>query len=98
MNDLGTINFESLTHAQFEEVLPDLFASGGGKVSEDPRLQSFLSAHPDCAALVRDLEIIAEHAKSLFEPVHEPSDDVWSNIASKLSAEPRGGEAVDLSE
>lgn len=97
MNDLASINFDTLTHAQFEEVLPDLFASGGGKVSEDPRLQSFLKANPDCAELVRDLEIIAEHAKSLFEPVHEPSDDVWSNIASKLNTEPISGD-VDLSE
>ena len=98
MSDLQSINFEALTPAQFEEVLPDLFASGGGKVSEDPRLKTFLDANPDCAELVRDLEIIAEHAKSLFEPVHEPSDDVWSNIESKLAAEPRGGQAVDLSE
>lgn len=98
MSDLATINFDSLTHAQFEKVLPDLFASGGGKVSEDPRLQSFLNDNPDCAALVHDLEIIAEHAKSLFEPVHEPSEDVWSNIASKLGAEPRDAAAVDLSE
>lgn len=97
MNDLASINFETLTSAQFEEVLPDLFASGGGKVSEDPRLQTFLKTNPDCAELVRDLEIIAEHAKSLFEPVHEPSDDVWSNIASKLGTTPAGGE-VDLSE
>ena len=98
MNDLSSINFQTLTPAQFEEVLPDLFATGGGKVSEDPRLRTFLDANPDCAELVRDLEIIAEHAKSLFEPVHEPSDNVWSNIASKLGTEPHAAEAVDLSE
>lgn len=98
MNELSSIDFEHLTPAQFEQVLPDLFASGGGKVSEDPRLATFLGANPDCAELVRDLEIIAEHAKSLFEPVHEPSDDVWSSIASKLGSESRDGDAVDLSE
>ena len=88
MSDLPNIDFENLTPARFEEYLPELFATGQGKVSEDPRLVAFLEANPDCAALVRDLETIAEHAKSLFEPTHEPSDAVWSNIASKLNAEP----------
>ena len=89
MSDLSHIDFAHLTPAMFEEHLPDLFASGSGKVSEDPRLASFLQANPDCAALVRDLETIAEHAKSLFEPAHDPSDAVWSNIASKLRSEPQ---------
>ena len=86
MSDVSSINFEALTPAEFEQVLPELFLAGG-KVSEDPRLATFLAANPDCAALVRDLETIAETAKSLFEPVHEPSDAVWSNIASKLRDE-----------
>ena len=86
MNDLSNINFDSMTPADFEQYLPELFLAGG-KVSEDPRLARFLGANPDCAALVRDLETIAETAKSLFEPVHEPSDAVWSNIASKLQEE-----------
>lgn len=100
MSDLSKIDFDNLTPAQFEEVLPDLFAAGSGKVSEDPRLQKFLGEHPEAAALVRDLETIAEHAKSLFEPTHEPSGDVWENIQRELNAEPRenNGEAVDLSE
>ena len=71
---------------EFEQHLPDLFLAGG-KLSDDPRLEGFLRRNPDCAALVRDLEIIAETARSLFEPVHEPSDAVWSNIASKLKEE-----------
>ncbi len=79
-------NYDSMTVAQFEERLPELFATGDGKVSEDARFANFLAANPDCAALVKDLEVIAAHAKSLFEPVHEPSDDVWANIASKLTA------------
>ncbi len=83
MNELNNINFDSMTTADFEQYLPELFLAGG-KVSEDPRLARFLGANPDCAALVRDLETIAETAKSLFEPAHEPSDAVWSNIASKL--------------
>ncbi len=87
MNDLNRANFDNMTVAEFEEYLPELFAVGGGKVSEDPRFATFLKDHPDCAALVNDLEAIAEHAKSLFEPTAgglEPSDTVWSNIASKL--------------
>ncbi len=84
-----TENYDNMTAAEFEERLPDLFATGGGKVSEDPRFTKFLASNPDCAALVSDLETIAEHAKSLFEPAHdlEPSDAVWSNIASKLKVE-----------
>lgn len=86
MNDLNNINFDTMTPADFEQYLPELFLAGG-KVSEDPRLARFLDANPDCAALVRDLETIAETAKSLFEPSQEPSDAVWSNIASKLQEE-----------
>ena len=80
----GKINFDTLKPEEFEHILPDLFASGDGKVSQDPRLQKFLAANPDCAALVRDLETIAETARSLFEPVAEPSDRVWQNIQAKL--------------
>ncbi len=84
--DLANANFDSMSAAEFEQHLPELFAVGGGKVTEDPRFATFLTRNPDCAALVRDLEAIAEHAKSLFEPAANdgPSDDVWQNIASKL--------------
>lgn len=85
MSDLSKLDFDSMTPAEFEQYLPELFASGeDGKVSEDPRLAKFLKANPDCAALVRDLETIADTAKSLFESAQEPSDAVWSNIANKL--------------
>jgi hypothetical protein len=88
VSNLSKLDFDSMTAAEFEQYLPELFASGeGGKVSEDPRLTKFLNANPDCAALVRDLETIAETAKSLFEPDQEPSDAVWSNIANKLKLE-----------
>ena len=76
-------DFDKMTPADFEKYLPDFFANGDGHVSTDPRLQTFLKNNPDCAALVRDLEAIAEHAKSLFEPT-EPSDAVWSGIQNKL--------------
>jgi hypothetical protein len=81
------IDFDTLQPDEFEHYLPDLFATGDGKVSQDPRLAKFLTRHPDCAALVRDLETIAETARSLFEPVGDPSDKVWTNIQSKLREE-----------
>jgi len=84
LKDIATANLDEMTPAQFEEYLPELFETGGGKISEDPRFTNFFKANPNCAALVSDLETIAEQAKSLFEPTHEPSDSVWSNIASKL--------------
>jgi hypothetical protein len=91
MSDLSNVNFDTMTAAEFENYLPDLFATGNGKVSQDPRFAKFLGANPDCAALVSDLETIAEHARSLFEPSHDPADSVWSGIASKLKDEPLGG-------
>ncbi len=88
----GDINFDTLKPEEFELYLPELFANGDGKVSQDPRLKDFLARNPDCAALVNDLETIAETAKSLFAPVGDPSDKVWSNIQSKLREE---GEITD---
>jgi hypothetical protein len=85
--DVNEINFDTLKPEEFEKYLPELFATGNGKVSQDPRLKKFLKANPDCAALVRDLETIAETARSLFEPFEEPSDQVWKNIQSKLKEE-----------
>jgi hypothetical protein len=88
MKDLSTANFDTMTTDEFQQYLPELFEESGGNVSQDPRFAKFLGDNPVCAALVRDLETIAETAKSLFEPsVHEPSDSVWDNIASKLKAD-----------
>jgi uncharacterized protein with HEPN domain len=85
VSDLPKLDFDSMTVAEFEQYLPELFASGEtGRLSEDPRLARFLAANPNCAALVRDLETIAETAKGLFASEQEPSDSVWSNIAKKL--------------
>ena len=85
LNDT-TENFDNMTAAEFEERLPDLFGIGHGKLSEEPRFATFLEKNPDCAALVRDLETIAETAAKLFEPAddQDPADSVWTNIASKL--------------
>jgi hypothetical protein len=87
-SNLAGVDFDNLTAAQFENYLPEFFADGQGTVSTDPRLQKFLGSNPDCAALVRDLETIAATARSLFEPVEDPSDAVWSNIQSKLGEDP----------
>jgi len=89
LNDNNEI-FDDMTPAEFEDRLPDLFGIGHGKVSEDPRFTIFLERNPDCAALVRDLEIIAETAAKLFEPSddQDPADSVWDNIASKMKNEP----------
>ncbi len=88
MKDLSSANFDNMTPAEFEAYLPELFESGGGSISSDPRFARFFATHPNCAALVSDLETIAEQARSLFEPTHDPSDAVWSNIASKLKQDP----------
>ena len=77
-------DFDTMTPADFEKHLPDFFANGDGHVSADPRLQTFLKNNPDCAALVRDLEAIADQARSLFELTEQPSDSVWSGIQDKL--------------
>ena len=86
MTNLSDLNIDTMSLAEFEEYLPDFFAAYNGCISNNPRFATFLNANPDCAALVRDLEYIAETAKSLFEPTLEPSDEVWSNIQSKLNS------------
>jgi hypothetical protein len=75
---------DKMTVSEFKQYLPELAAAGAGNVSKDPRFARFFATNSDCLALVKDLEAIADAAKSLFEPVGDPSDKVWSNIASKL--------------
>ena len=84
MTDPNLPDFDTMTPADFERYLPDLFENGNGHITSDPRFKTFLQKNPVCAALVRDLEAIAEQAKSLFEPT-EPSDAVWNGIAKKLN-------------
>ena len=83
MNNHALPDFDTMTPADFEKYLPEIFANGDGRVSTDPRLQTFLKNNPDCAALVRDLEAIADQARSLFEPA-DPDDAVWAGIQNKL--------------
>jgi len=90
MTSSGEIDFKNLNPEEFERRLPELFANNDGKVSEDPRLSELFTKYPDCLALVRDLETIADTARSLLAPVEDPSDAVWANIQSKLREESGG--------
>ena len=90
--DPQPLNLQHMTAAQFEEHLPELFATHNGRISDDPELRGFLNAHPDCAALVRDLEYIAKAAVELMEPV-EPSENVWKKIEGELRIAASGDDA-----
>jgi hypothetical protein len=75
----------SMTCAEFQEQLPELFESG-----TDLTQQEHLKSCEQCAALVRDLEYIAQQAKLLL-PIHDPSPAVWENIQTSLSADKQNG-------
>jgi hypothetical protein len=75
-----------LSCAEFQEQLPDLFAAGGGYI-EDPDLLEHLKTCENCSALVRDLQYIADQAKQLLQPTHEPSDNVWKKIQEGLASD-----------
>ena len=80
-----TIENGKMTLAEFEQRLPEFFATGTGKISDDPRFEAFLTANPDSAALVRDLQYIAAAAGDMLNKEEvEPSDSVWQNIQSGL--------------
>jgi hypothetical protein len=70
----GTI----MTCAEFQDNLPELFESG-----KDLSKEEHLKTCENCAALVRDLEYIAQQAKLLL-PLHDPSPAVWTNIQSAI--------------
>ena len=88
-------NFDNMTVADFEERLPDLVQSGQGKMTEDPRFSTFFEKNPDCAALVRDLEAIAEAARDLFPSEQEQgeeeldaNDPMWQKIKDNMDMNP----------
>ena len=98
MTNIQNINIDTMSLAEFETNLPDFFATYDGHISDNPLFAKFLGAHPDCAALVRDLEYIAAVAGNLLEPTVEPSDAIWGNIQSKLQQDPIGkNHSTDLS-
>jgi hypothetical protein len=76
-----------LTCAEFQEQLPELFAAGGNGIPEDPDLREHLKTCENCAALVRDLQYIADQASLLLQPTHEPSDNVWKRIQAEMDSE-----------
>jgi hypothetical protein len=81
---------KTLSCAEFQEQLPELFASGSEGIGADPSLQAHLDSCDNCSALVRDLQYIADQARKLLEPVEEePSEDVWQGIQTKLKSEPK---------
>jgi len=77
-----------LSCAEFQEQLPDLFAAGANGLIEDPSLLEHLKTCENCSALVRDLQYIADQAKQLLQPTHEPSDNVWKKIQEGLASDP----------
>jgi len=81
--------------AEFQEHLPELFGGPAEGVAIDPALQAHLDTCENCSALVRDLRYIADQARLLLEPAEEePSDNVWSNIQTKLKIAAAGDEPV----
>ena len=63
--------------------LHNLIAVPSGADEEDPL--AALRGDPNYAALIRDLETIAQAARDLFKPAEEaPSDDLWAKIQSQL--------------
>ena len=77
----------NISCADFQEQLPDLFASGSNGVPEDPTLVEHLKTCQQCSALVRDLQYIADQASLLLQPTHEPSDNVWKKIQEGLDSD-----------
>src|SRR5579864_2588706 len=72
---------KKMTCAEFQEVLPYIFESGG-----DASEMEHLKTCPICSDLVRDLRYIADQAKLLL-PLRDPSPQVWDNIQGRLERE-----------
>jgi hypothetical protein len=79
---------DPLSCADFQQQLPDLFAAGSDGITDDPTLLEHLKTCENCSALVRDLQYIADQARQLLEPTHEPSDNVWEKIQKSLASDP----------
>lgn len=77
-NHANLQNGKTMTCAEFQECLPDLFESGKDLTNEE-----HLKTCETCAALVRDLQYIAQQAKLLL-PLRDPSPAVWENIQSAI--------------
>jgi hypothetical protein len=77
----------TMSCAEFQDQLPDLFAAGNNGVPEDADLLEHLKTCENCAALVRDLQYIADQASLLLQPTEEPSDNVWKKIQEGMESE-----------
>ena len=77
----GTGERKKMTCAEFQEVLPYIFESGG-----KPAEMEHLKTCQICSDLVQDLRYIAEQAKLLL-PLRDPSPQVWENIQNSLERE-----------
>ncbi len=77
----------TLSCAEFQEQLPDLFASGNNGFPDDPVLVAHLKSCDNCSALVRDLQYIADQASLLLQPTLEPSDNVWKRIQEGIDSD-----------
>lgn len=88
---------DPMSCAEFQEKLPELFAAGENRFTEDSPLQEHLSTCENCSALVRDLQYIAEQASLLLRPLEEdPSDSVWERIQQGIDSE-KGNHSKDNS-
>lgn len=72
---------KKMTCAEFQEVLPYIFESGG-----DAKEMEHLKTCPICSDLVQDLRYIADQAKLLL-PLRDPSPQVWDKIQDSLARE-----------
>jgi len=78
----------SMSCAEFQQQLPDLFAAGDNCIAENSPLHQHLETCVNCSALVNDLQYIAEQAALLLQPVEEePSDSVWEKIQESIDHE-----------
>lgn len=75
----------AISCAEFQEQLPELFASGSNGIPDDPIFQAHLDTCDNCSALVRDLQYIASEARRIFDHTEEPSDNLWDKISAKMT-------------
>jgi hypothetical protein len=75
------IDRQNMNCAEFQDRLPDLIGAHSDLNSEE-----HLKTCENCAALVRDLQYIADQAKLLL-PIHDPSPGVWDKIERAIQRE-----------
>jgi hypothetical protein len=65
--------------AEFQRTLPALLDEDNPNLADNPHIQTC----EKCAALVRDLEAIAQAARELL-PTYDPSPNLWNQIQSAM--------------